>query len=54
MSKSELKNMYDLIFRWWKDEVRENRELLTKYEALKAENISLKKQIHEQSKNSLR
>jgi len=54
MSKKDLKNMHDLMFRWWKDEVNENRELLKKYEALKAENVVLKKQLHEQSKNSSR
>ncbi len=52
MKKKEYKSFSDLMFRWWKDEVKENRELLEKYEALKEENSNLKKQLYEQSKDS--
>lgn len=47
MTKSELKNMNDLFFRWWKNEVETGEQLTNQLERLKKKNNNLKSIAYE-------
>lgn len=47
MTKSELKNINDLFFRWWKDEIRTGEQLTNQLERLKKKNDNLKSIAYE-------